>query len=69
MPLGDSLRADGVRAADPTFQRAVDDRLTREVAERGLAVLALDANDPDGWLDVVEAACHDLVRGDQLDLL
>lgn len=69
VPILDQPAADGVRAADPSFQRAVDEVLVREIERRGLAVLALDPRDSDGWLAAVEAACRELVASDQLDLL
>jgi len=61
--------ADGVRAADPGFQRAVDEVLGAELARRGLPVLELDPAASDGWLDVAEAACRPLVAPAQLELL
>jgi nicotinamide riboside kinase len=69
VPILASPSADGVRAADPAFQRAVDELLGREIARRGLAVLELDPSASDGWLDVVAAACRPLVAPAQLDLL
>jgi nicotinamide riboside kinase len=60
---------DGVRAADPGFQRAVDLRLSAEIAARDLPVLALDPADRDGWLDRVEAAAWERVGSPQLELL
>jgi nicotinamide riboside kinase len=69
VPVLGTLSADGVRAADPAFQRAVDERLGDELARRRLAVLTLDATRPDEWIDRVEEACRPLVAPDQLDLL
>jgi nicotinamide riboside kinase len=69
VPILEQPASDGVRAADPTFQRAVEEVLGREIERRGLSVLGLDPRDSDGWLDRVEAACRDLVAPDQLDLL
>lgn len=45
---------DGVRSPDPTFQRAVDERLRREVERRGLSPLRLDPEDRSSWLERVE---------------
>ena len=58
-----------MRAADPGFQRAVDERLDAEIARRGLTVLALDPAASDGWLDRVERACSEWLEPPQLDLL
>jgi hypothetical protein len=69
VPILTAPPVDGIRADDPGFQRAVDERLAAELARRSLPVLALDAGDSDGWLDVVEAACRPLVAPAQLDLL
>lgn len=69
VPILAGPSADGVRAADPSFQRAVDELLAREIARRGLTVLDLDAAASDGWIDAVEAACRPLLAADQLELL
>jgi len=60
---------DGVRAADPGFQRAVDDRLNEELARRGLPALRLDPGARAAWLDRVEAAAWERVGSPQLELL
>jgi nicotinamide riboside kinase len=60
---------DGYRAIDPAFQRAVEDRLDREIALRALSVLRLDAVDRAGWLDAVEAAIWARLAPAQLALL
>jgi nicotinamide riboside kinase len=60
---------DGVRAADPSFQRAVDERLARELAGRGLAVLELDPDASDLWLDEVERVAAERLAPRQLELL
>jgi nicotinamide riboside kinase len=60
---------DGVRSADPSFQRAVDERLDRELAGRGLAPLRLDPARRGCWLDTVEAAAWERLRPAQLELL
>ena len=61
--------ADGVRAPDPSFQRAVDERLARELERRALPSLALDPAASDAWLDVVERAAAELIASPQLELL
>jgi hypothetical protein len=58
-----------VRAADPGFQLAVDERLDREIARRELAVLTLEPARSDDWLDQVERVCRDRFGPDQLELL
>ena len=55
VPILAAPQADGIRAADPTFQRAVDERLRAEVAARGIATLDLEASRSADWLDEVEA--------------
>ena len=69
VPILDSPSPDGVRAADPAFQRAVDERLERELAARELPVLHLAAAESDRWLDQVETAARGLLASPQLDLL
>jgi nicotinamide riboside kinase len=69
VPILSPPAPDGVRAADPSFQRAVDERLERELDERGLPSLRLDPSGGDGWLDEVEAAARELLASPQLDLL
>ena len=69
VPVLQAPQADGIRAADPTFQRAVDERLRAEVAARAIPVLALDAGRSADWLDDVEAAALGKLRPAQLDLL
>jgi nicotinamide riboside kinase len=54
VPIVALPRPDGFRAADPGFQRAVEERLARELAERALPVLALDPEGRAAWLDQVE---------------
>jgi nicotinamide riboside kinase len=69
VPIVGRLSADGIRAADPGFQRLVDDRLDREIERRGLQPLRLDPARRDGWNDAVEAAAWELLRPAQLELL
>jgi nicotinamide riboside kinase len=71
VPIVEQPSPDGVRSADPAFQRAVEERLARELADRGIAALRLDP-DPDrrpGWLDIVEQAVWQLILPAQLPLL
>ena len=69
VPILAAPLADGIRAADPTFQRAVDERLRAEIASRGLATLNLEASRSADWLDVVEAEALHRLRPAQLELL
>lgn len=59
---------DGYRSVDPAFQDAVDQRLARELAARGLSALELDPEDRDGWVDTVVAAVWERIRPPQLEL-
>lgn len=61
--------ADGLRSTDRAFQRAVEDRLERELAHRSLPVLELRGHHRDAWLDLVEATVWEAVRPAQLELL
>lgn len=69
VPILQAPQADGIRAADPTFQRAVDDRLRAEVAARGIRTLRLDTERSADWLDEVEAEALRRLRPAQLELL
>jgi nicotinamide riboside kinase len=68
VPIVGALAADGVRAEDPAFQRAIEARLGAELARRGLDVLALDPARSDDWLDEVERAARALIGSPQLEL-
>jgi nicotinamide riboside kinase len=68
VPVVDEPSPDGVRSADPSFQRAVDDRLDRELARRGLAAFRLDPAARAGWLDAVEAVVRERLRPAQLEI-
>jgi nicotinamide riboside kinase len=69
VPILEEPSPDGVRSADPAFQRAVEERLGRELAGRGLEPLRLDPGGRTGWLDAVEAAVLERLRPAQLRLL
>jgi nicotinamide riboside kinase len=69
VPVIDQPQPDGVRAADPAFQRLVDERLQRELDRRGLNPLRLAPQGRAGWLDAVEAATWQALRPAQLPLL
>ena len=69
VPVVEQPSPDGIRSADPGFQRAVEEMLDRELEARGLAPLRLDAADRPGWLDRVEREVWDHLRPAQLPLL
>jgi nicotinamide riboside kinase len=69
VPIAGRLQPDGIRAADPAFQRLVEERLDRELERRALGPLRLDPGSRDGWLDAVEDAVWRQLRPAQLELL
>ena len=69
VPILELPRADGIRATDPTFQRAVDERLLVELDRRGLAPHRLDPSQRASWLDSVEETVWKRLRPAQLQLL
>lgn len=69
VPIIDQPVPDGIRPANPTFQRAVELTVRREVARRGLAPLTLDPRDRARWLDRVEVAALEVLKPPQLSLL
>jgi nicotinamide riboside kinase len=69
VPIVAGPRPDGIRASDPSFQRAVEDRLGRELAARDLPHLSLDPAGRQGWVDTVELAVWERLRPAQLPLL
>ncbi len=69
VPIVADLRADGLRSTDPSFQNAVDERLTREVKSLGLEVLDLVGLDRADWLDRVVSVVKDRLRPEQLELI
>jgi nicotinamide riboside kinase len=69
VPIVEQPSPDGIRSADPSFQRAVDERLLRELRDRDLAVLHLDPERRSEWLDAVEQEAWQRLRPAQLPLL
>jgi len=69
VPVVEAPSADGLRATDPTFQAAVEDRLRLEIERRGIDVYGLDSTPRDGWLDLVEQRVEEVLRPPQLQLL
>lgn len=69
VPIVEPPTADGVRATDPSFQRAVDVRLREELDRRGLPVRHLAPADRHRWLDSAERFVDQLLAPPQLQLL
>jgi len=69
VPIVEDPRADGIRATDPGFQRAVEARLVHELAERGCAAHRLDPAHRAIWLDDVERLVLERLQPAQLPLL
>jgi len=70
VPVVEQPSPDGIRSANPGFQLAVEERLRRELAERGIAALRLDPGQRATWLDTVEREVSDRGFGPvQLQLL
>ncbi len=69
VPVVAAPEADGVRATDPSFQMAVEERLGRELAQRRLEAVQLDPGRREGWLDAVESLVWERLRPPQLRLI
>ncbi len=69
VPVIEQPSADGVRATDPAFQRAVDDLLEKELARRGLEALVLEPSLRDRWIAGVEEEVVARLELPQLSLL
>jgi nicotinamide riboside kinase len=69
VPIVAGPSPDGIRAADPGFQRAVEERLSREIAHRQLPTLRLDPGDRPGWLDAAEHLALERLAPPQLSLI
>jgi nicotinamide riboside kinase len=68
-PVIERPSADGVRSDNPAFQLAVEERLQREVAERGLPCLDLAHDCRDDWVEQVEGVVVERLAPPQLELL
>lgn len=68
VPIVEELSPDGVRAPDPGFQYAVEERLAHELVARDLPVLHLSPEERAGWLDAVERTVWERLRPAQLPL-
>jgi hypothetical protein len=69
VPVLDEPSADGTRAADPLFQRAIDMRVRSELERRGVSFVDLSQVAREHWLDHVENIAIDDLKPPQLDLL
>jgi len=69
VPIVNALRADGVRATDPSFQQHIDERLRQEILERALDCVFLDDLPREEWIDRVEAVIHERWQPAQMRLL
>ncbi len=69
VPVIEDPDPDGLRATDPSFQQAVEDRLVRELGARGLDILSLHGLNRNDWIDSVESTVLDQLRPAQMELL
>ena len=69
VPILDTPKADGIRATDPSFQRAVDQRLILELEKRRVTPAKLDPVDRENWLNIVEKIVWQHIAPPQLELL
>ncbi len=69
VPVLERPAADGIRATDPEFQRAVDERLKRELSAHGLSAMSLENVPRERWMDETEAAVWSRLEPAQLKLL
>jgi len=69
VPIIERPSPDGLRATDPSFQRAVDERVRRELERRSIGAMCLDPSDRKGWVARVEAHVLDALAPPQLNLL
>jgi nicotinamide riboside kinase len=69
VPICDLPSDDGVRSDNPTFQRAVDERLKAELERRRLDTLYLESTARSYWLDTVEEIARRRLEPAQLPLL
>jgi nicotinamide riboside kinase len=69
VPIVAQPQADGVRATDPAFQRAVEERLQEELMRRNLEVVSLDPEARERWLDEIEELVWGRLRPPQMQLI
>ena len=69
VPIVAAPHADGIRATDPAFQQAIEDRLLEELQRRNLPVEYLDPTARDDWAETAVSLVLDRLRPPQLQLL
>jgi thymidylate kinase len=69
VPIIHDPRPDGMRSTDPSFQRAVEERLMEEMVTRGLEYLELVDRDRDAWVGSIEETLWERLGPAQLELL
>ncbi|MEM6794418.1 MAG: ATP-binding protein [Acidobacteriota bacterium] len=69
VPILENPSPDGLRATDPAFQKAVHERLEREIAQRQLEVVDLTGLEREQWLDHVERAALKKLQPAQMRLI
>lgn len=69
VPIVDEPSPDGIRATDPAFQRAIDDRLLEELTRRDLPVHRLAPDRRSDWLEVAEFLVVESLALPQMQLL
>jgi len=69
VPICERPSSDGIRSANPAFQRAVDERLHEELQKRGLTCVRLDPRARDQWLSEIEKLVVDRLAPPQMELL
>ena len=69
VPVVEAPSADGIRATDPAFQKAIEDRLLSELQKRDLVVEFLDPSAREEWLDITLSFVIERLQPPQLQLL
>lgn len=69
VPIVDAPSPDGIRATDPAFQKAIDDRLLDELSRRGLPIHPLGTERRSDWLEMAEVLVVESLALPQLRLL
>jgi len=69
VPIVDEPTPDGIRATDPAFQRAIDDRLLDELSRRNLSVHRFAPDRRSDWLEMAEELVVDALTLPQMQLL
>ncbi len=69
VPIIDEPSPDGLRATDPSFQRAVEDGVRRELKRRELSAMLLEPESREDWVTRVEDEVIERLAPPQLPLL